>query len=316
MIPPTVLRPMNVVRKRILTPSICEFTLEATDGQNLPAYEPGSHVTVETPSKAMRRYSLANDGSAPTDYVIAIKREPASRGGSISMHEQALPGTILNISMPENSFPLMDAPRYLLIAGGIGITPIYAMAQRLAADGKHFQIIYCTRTAEETAYLEEMTNTFGNALLVHHDQGNPDKIYDFWDHFAEVRNMHIYCCGPQPLMDEIKAISGHWPESHINFEDFKPVDVVRGGDVAFEVTIQKSGRTITIPANRSILEAVRDAGVRTVSSCESGTCGSCKSKLIEGCVDHRDMVLMDEEKSNHIMLCVSRAKSGGLVIDL
>ncbi len=310
------LRPVKVTAKRMLTPDICEFTL-ATDGSGpLPAFTPGAHITVETPSGAMRRYSLMNEGAAPDKYVIAVKREPASRGGSRAMHEQVETDAVLNIQPPENSFPLGDAPRYLLIAGGIGVTPIYAMANFLARKDKPFQIIYCTRSAEETAYLDDMTNAFGTALLLHHDDGDPEKAYDFWDHFAEPQAMRVYCCGPKPLMDEIKAISGHWPEGRVNFEDFKPVEVVHPDDTAFDITLQKSGQAITVPADRTILETLREAGLKVSSSCESGTCGSCKSGLIAGDVDHRDMVLMDNEKSTRIMICVSRARSGGLVLDL
>jgi len=306
---------MKVAQRRNLTAGITEFTLVPSDGEVLPEYGPGAHVTVKTPSGAMRRYSLVGSGEQPDKYVIAVKREPESRGGSQSMHEDASEGTELLVEPPENEFELKSAPKYLLIAGGIGVTPIYAMANKLAEEGKPFNIIYCTRSPEDTAYLDEMKQAFGSKLKIHHDEGDPEKIYDFWDHFAEPQNMHVYCCGPKPLMEEIKSISGHWPEGRINFEDFKPVEVIRPDDVEFEVELAKSGKTITVPADRSILEAIRDSGLPTVSSCESGTCGTCKTKLIAGDVDHRDMVLMDEEKDDHIMICVSRARSGNLVID-
>ncbi|WP_157019540.1 PDR/VanB family oxidoreductase [Mesorhizobium xinjiangense] len=307
---------LTVEGRRKLTPTITEFTLVPKDGRTLPSYDPGAHVTVQTPSGAKRRYSLVGPGEQPGRYVIAVKKEPQSRGGSQSMHDGAMEGIELLVETPENEFPLKDAQKYLLIAGGIGVTPIYAMARHLADRGKPFELIYCTRSAEDAAYLGEMTAEYGDRLLVHHDDGDPEKIYDFWDHFAEPQNMHVYCCGPKPLMEEIKAISGHWPEGRVNFEDFKPIDVVRSDDVAFDVKLAKSGTTVTVPANRSILEAVRDSGVPTVSSCESGTCGTCKTRLVSGDADHRDMVLMNEEKDAHIMICVSRARSGDLVIDL
>lgn len=308
---------MKVAQRRELTPYITEFTLETQDGQVLPSYEPGAHITVKTPSGAMRRYSLVRDGrDGPRQYVIAVKKEQQSRGGSSSMHEQALVGTTLAIEPPENSFPLKKAAKYLLIAGGIGVTPIYAMAATLAAEERDFEIIYCTRSAEDAAYLDELREAFGRRLRVHHDNGDPGSAYDFWDHFVEIKNMHVYCCGPKPLMDAIQAISGHWPEGRVNFEDFKPVDVVRVDDQPFDVELARTGKTITVPADKSILEAVRDSGVKTTSSCESGTCGSCKCRLISGEADHRDMVLMEEEKSDFIMICVSRAVSGGLVLDL
>lgn len=308
---------VTVAKKRAITPSIAEFTLERQDGGALPSYSAGAHITVQTPAGPTRRYSLIGAGEdAPEQYVIAVKREPDSRGGSRSMHEDVGEGSRIGIEPPENDFPLKEAPAYLLIAGGIGITPIYAMAQQLEEQGKRFNIIYCTRDAGETAYRDEMKERFGPLLKLHHDGGDPEKLYDFWDHFAEIRNMHVYCCGPKPLIEEIKSISGHWPEGRVNFEDFRPVEVVRPEDVPFEVELARSGRTITVPADRSILEAVRDSGVRTSSSCESGTCGTCKTALIAGEPEHRDMVLMDDEKDRFVMICVSRAKSGRLVLDL
>ena len=308
---------MRVQKRRSLTPNIAEFTLVPVDeAKELSPFTAGAHITVETPSGAMRRYSIVNDGAFPESYVIAVKREPNSRGGSSSMHDDAQEGAVLKIGEPENSFPLHNAPNYLLIAGGIGVTPIYAMAQHLKSEGKPFRVIYCSRTAEETAYLEEMRAAFGANIIFHHDEGDLEKVYDFWDHFEEPGAGHVYCCGPQPLMEEIKALSGHWPEGRVHFEDFKPVEVVRADDQPFNVTLADSGKTIEVPSDRSILEALREAGVKTVSSCESGTCGTCRCKLIEGEADHRDMVLMDEEKDSQIMICVSRAKSGDLTIAL
>lgn len=307
---------MRVDKRRDLTPSIAEFTLVPVSGAALPSFDPGAHVTVETPSGAMRRYSLVNDGSDPVQYVVAIKKEPKSRGGSVSMHEQATIGTELNIEAPENDFRLTDVQKYLLIAGGIGITPIYSMARYLDKNGKMVRIIYVSRSAEESAYLDELMKDFDGRIAIHHDGGDPNAVYDFWDDLVTPRATHVFCCGPKPLMEEIKAVSGHWPEGRIHFEDFKPVDVVRQDDVAFEVELKKSGKTVSVPQDRSILEALRDAGVATSSSCESGTCGTCRIRLLEGEADHRDMVLMNEEKRDNIMICISRAKSGRLVLDL
>ena len=188
------------------------------------------------------------------------------------------------------------------------------MARKLSADGKPFRMIYCTRTPQETAFLDEVT-ALPNAT-VHHDRGDLDEMYDFWDHFEEPGSEHVYCCGPAPLMEEIKAISGHWAEGRVHFEDFAGVEAVREDDTAFTVTLAASGREIEVPADLTILEALRAAGEQTVSSCESGTCGTCKCRLVEGEADHRDLVLMDEEKDDYIMICVSRAKSGNLVVDL
>jgi len=310
-------REMTVASRRRLTPEIEEFTLvPAADGVALPAFTPGAHISVATPSGANRRYSLVNDGEAPDRYVIAVKREPQSRGGSTSMHEAATEGRHLWISDPENTFALVPAQRYLLIAGGIGITPIQAMARQLAREGKRFDLVYCTREPAETAYREELDSLGIPSLTIHHDRGDPDRFFDFWELFEEPRDVHVYCCGPHHLMEEIKAISGHWPEGRIHFEDFKPVEVVRPDDRDFAVTLAGSGRRVAVPADRTILESLREAGEATVSSCESGTCGTCKCRLVEGVVDHRDMVLRDEERDRYIMICVSRAAEGDLVIEL
>ena len=306
---------VQVKSRRALTDSIAEFTLAPVDGTPLPAFTPGAHITVETPSGAMRRYSLVSDGTAPKEYVIALKREPDSRGGSASMHDAATEGTTLKIEPPQNDFELVDAPDYLLIAGGIGVTPILSMARHLQAKGTPFQVIYCTRSASETAFLDELA-AMGDHVTIHHDNGDFDEMYDFWDVFETPSPTHVYCCGPAPLMEEIKAMSGHWAEGRVHFEDFKPVEVVKDDDTAFDGTLQTSGQTITVPADRTILEALRDAGVATTSSCESGTCGTCKCGLIAGDPDHRDMVLMEHEKADKIMICVSRAKSAELVLDL
>lgn len=307
---------MKVAERHQLTEHICEFSLSPVGDVQLPPFTAGAHITVETPAGAMRRYSLVNDGTEPDVYKIAVKREVAGRGGSKSMHDDATEGTELRIEPPENTFELTEAKEYLLIAGGIGVTPIYAMSQHLLREDKPFKVIYCTRSEEDTAYLQDMREALGDRLTLHHDAGDPDQVYDFWDHFEEPQDIKVYCCGPQPLLEEIEAISGHWPEGRVIFEDFKPVEVVREDDKPFDVKLQKSGKIVRVPENRSILEAIRESGIHTVSSCESGTCGTCKTRLVSGDVDHRDMVLMEEEKDQYIMICVSRAKGGELVLDL
>ena len=210
---------MRVESRRVLTPGITEFTLVPVEDITLPTFAPGAHVTIETPSGAMRRYSLVNDGDAPESYVVAIKREPQSRGGSASMHDDAVEGTELIVERPENDFPLTDVQKYLLIAGGIGVTPIYAMARHLEKRGKLVRIIYLSRSEEDAAYLDELKSQFDGRIIVHHDGGNPDAIYDFWDDLSTPRATHVFCCGPKPLMEEVKALTGHWPEGRIHFED-------------------------------------------------------------------------------------------------
>lgn len=318
------IRALKVAEKRMLTPTICLFRLVDPDGAALPAFTPGAHVSVETPSGGRRRYSLTNgpvggkSGGDPDHYTIAVKRETDGRGGSASMVDDLAEGALVPVQAPENEFELVDAPRYLLIAGGIGITPVLAMARHLSETGHaDFRVIYCTRSAEETAFAAEIAAApFAERVLIHHDEGDPAKIYDFWPHFEEPDTTHVYCCGPGPLMDDVKDMTGHWPESHIHFEDFDPVDAIKPDDIAFAVTLQQSGDTVDIPADKTILETLRARGMQLPSSCETGVCGSCKTGLVSGNVDHRDLVLTPEEQADHIMICVSRAKDGGLVLDL
>lgn len=299
---------LDVVEVRPLTSEITEYRLRQPDGGALPAFTPGAHITVTTPGGANRRYSLVNSGHEPSEYVIAVKREQLSRGGSKSMHEDVREGTTLTVTPPENSFPLGSASRYLLIAGGIGVTPILAMARELAETGAAFEVIYCTRSAESTAYASALREIAGARLTLHHDQGDPAQVFDFWDHFATPSATHVYCCGPKPLMDEIKAISGHWPSHQIHFEDFKPVEVTQAEDQPFEVCLASTGQVFQVPADRSILETFRAKGVRVPSSCESGTCGSCRMQLVSGEVEHRDYVLVGAERQEYVMVCVSRGR--------
>lgn len=306
---------LEVVHRKDLTADTVEFTIRSKSGETLTPFGPGSHITIETPSGAMRRYSLVNDGSNPTEYLVAIKLEQNSRGGSASMHNEVVVGTTLRVSEPENEFYLDEtAEKYLLIAGGIGITPILGMANRLIELKKPFELIYCTRSPDVTAYLEEVTalpNT-----TVHHSYGVEDDRYDFWDHFETPSPTAVYCCGPAGLIEEIQALSGHWSENQIHFEDFAGVEAIRPDDREFQIHLAKSNMTLTVPKNKSILEVLRDTGIEMFSSCESGTCGTCKVSVLEGNVDHRDLALMDDQKANSIMVCVSRAQDGDLTLDL
>jgi phthalate 4,5-dioxygenase reductase subunit len=192
---------LTVTARRELARDICEFTLARPDGGALPGFTPGAHVTVQTPSGAMRRYSLVNDGEDPEVYTIAVKREAQGRGGSASMHDALTEGAPVEVDPPENDFELVQAPKYLLIAGGIGITPILSMARHMAAEGKPFELIYCTRTPEDTAYLDEVAAL--PRTVVHHDNGDMDAFYDFWDHFEDPGREPGDCCGPAPGKDEV-----------------------------------------------------------------------------------------------------------------
>jgi phthalate 4,5-dioxygenase reductase component len=312
------LRPLLVREKRQLTPDVWRFELVDPDGGALPRFAPGAHVTVETPSGARRTYSLSNDPAETDRYVLGVKHERTGRGGSASLIEGVGAGDYLPVSAPTNRFPLVAAAEYLFIAGGIGITPILSMLRQVAREGRAgFRLIYCTRSAGLTAFRDELgTPQFAGKVLLHHDCGDPDKVFDFWPLLERPGNAHVYCCGPRPLMEEVRAMTGHWPESAVHFEDFaSEVEAHKPDDRDFTVRNARTGEIVAVPANATILEALRAAGSRVPSSCESGTCGSCKTRLVGGEVEHRDLVLTDEERRRHILICVSRAREGELVLE-
>lgn len=322
MNPSAPLMPLRVAVAEPAAKGIQRFELRHPEGAELPPFTAGAHVRVKTPSGAMRQYSLSNDPAERDRYVIAVKREGNGRGGSLSMVDGVRAGQTIEVGEPENLFELdPKAKSFVLIAGGIGITPMMAMARHLLAeDGRPFKLYYLTRDAESTAFLDELRGPdFAPHATLHHDNGDPAQAFDLWpilEKAGSATGRHVYCCGPTPLMDAVRDMSGHWPASAVHFESFGGDTKPHADDQPFEVRLEHSGRTCEVPVGVSILEALRAEGIHVPSSCESGTCGSCKTRLLEGEADHRDLVLLDEEKADHIMVCVSRAKTPCLVLDL
>jgi phthalate 4,5-dioxygenase reductase subunit len=311
---------LTVTHKSQIADDIFMFELRDAGGRELPPFDPGAHLTVTTPAGSKRRYSLCE---APTDrqrYVIAVKREHNGRGGSLSFITDVNEGDQVAADPPVNDFPMSQkAPTsYLFIAGGIGITPIRAMIRSLLADGKdNFALYYFSRTAEAAAFREEFSDASLSAkVVVHHDNGKADEAYDLWPVLEEERSRHLYCCGPKALMEAVRDMTGHWSDSAVHFEDFVGASARRVDDTAFFVTLAKSNRRIEVPAGVSILDALRKIGHALPSSCESGTCGTCRMRYLEGEPDHRDLVLSDKEKRSELMVCVSRALSSDLTLDL
>ncbi len=250
--------------------------------------------------------------------MLAVKREAAGRGGSVGLVDRVQAGDRLEVSAPRNLFELVDAPRYIFVAGGIGITPILSMVHAVRAAGRPFRLYYLTRSRAVTAFAAELSEAaLTRHVTLHHDAGEPERGFDLWPVFEKPDRAHIYCCGPRPLMDAVRDMTGHWPVSAVHFEDFGS-DLVRprADDTAFTVVLARSGAALPVPVGTSIMEVVRAHGVRVPSSCESGTCGTCRTALLEGEADHRDRVLMPSERGAAIMICVSRAKSPRLIIDL
>lgn len=307
-------------------------TLEAEDirsfefvdpaGGEMPPFTAGSHLDVHLPNGLVRQYSLCNDPRETHRYVVAVLREPAGRGGSLSMHDAVREEDRITISAPRNNFPLHEeAGRHLLIAGGIGITPMLAMARHLAATGADYRLHYCSRSVEKTAFRAVLQDgPFAERVSFHHDGGDPSKGLDVTALLAEVEDgTHVYCCGPAGLMHAVKSASAHWPLGRVHFEFFATDPAVpEEPSTAFEVEIASSGAVYQVPPDKSILDVLLENGHDVDSSCEEGLCGTCIVDVLEGEPDHRDFVLDDEEKESNqlITVCCSRAKSGRLKLDL
>lgn len=310
-------------------PGIRSFELSDPDGHELPPFTAGSHVDVVVPGGPLRQYSLFNDPAERHRYRIAVLLEPSGRGGSRAMHEAVAPGDLLEVSAPRNHFPLEEsAERHLLIAGGIGVTPLLAMVSRLQRIGAPFEIHYCTRSAERTAFRDALAPlAAAGAVRFHHDGGDPGRGLDVRALVARAdddEGTHLYCCGPPGLMRAVRDAASAWPAYRLHFEHFaapatpQPAAAAAGPDAeqAFEVELASSGRVLTVPPGQSILSVLCAAGLSPDSSCEAGVCGVCRTRYLAGDVDHRDFVLADAERADHVMICVSRSRGPRLVLDL
>jgi phthalate 4,5-dioxygenase reductase subunit len=311
-----VLTPRRVTRAERIAEDIHLFELRDPAGGELPEFSAGAHVQVRVPNGLIRKYSLCNDPAERDRYVIAVKREVPGRGGSESMIRDVAEGSAVPVSAPANNFALTKSPAgYLFVAGGIGITPIMAMIRQLMAAGGRFRLCYCTRTAAATAFRDELAAPgLRGKVKIHHDGGDLAKALDLWP-IVEKPQGHLYCCGPRGLMQTVRDMTGHWSPSAVHFEAFTDAAEAKPDDKPFTVRLARTGETIEVPVGITILEALRDHGLDVPSSCESGTCGTCRTRLVSGEADHRDLVLADDERAGNIMVCVSRARSDELVID-
>jgi len=314
---------VRVVRKAVEATDICTFELVDAAGAALPAFSAGSHVDVQLPSGLTRQYSLCNDPAESHRYLIGVLRDPASRGGSAAMHDQVGEGTLLQISPPRNHFALAHAARrHLLLAGGIGVTPILCMAERLARLGADFALHYATRSRERTAFLGRIqASAFASRVAFHFDDGAPAQRLDLPALLAApLDGTHLYVCGPKGLMDAAlgTARANGWPEAQIHYEFFGAEVQASADDASFEVQLASSGRVVVVARGKTVLAALADAGVVVPSSCEQGVCGTCLTRVIEGTPDHRDQFLLPEEQAanDQFLPCCSRARSPRLVLDL
>ena len=314
---------VRVARKSIEAEGICSLELVSADGAPLPAFSAGSHVDVQLPGGLTRQYSLCNDPTETHRYLIAVLRDPASRGGSQAMHDAVKEGDALTISTPKNHFALAhEAGSHLLLAGGIGITPLLCMAERLSNVGAAFEMHYCTRSRPRTAFVERIARSaFASRVQFHHDDGAPEQRLDIAALLAErAAGRHLYVCGPKGFMDAVlgAARAQGWPESQLHYEFFAAEVAPVAGDAPFEVQLASSGRIVVVPADRSIVQALAEAGVTVATSCEQGVCGTCLTRVIEGELEHRDLYLTPEEQAagHQFLPCCSRSRSARLVLDL
>jgi vanillate O-demethylase ferredoxin subunit len=308
-----------VARREVVGTGVVHFELRSAEGQALSPFEAGAHVDVHIRPDLVRQYSLCGDPADTSRYRLAVRLEAQSRGGSASMHADLREGDRLQVGPPRNQFPLARAAsRAVLIAGGIGITPLMAMVHALNRAGVPFHLHYCVRSRTGAAFLDELAAApFAGHVSLHADD-------DAVSHFdASVlppaqAGTHLYVCGPGPFMDAriAEAKAAGWADDHLHLERFSN-EVDRTGDV-FTVTAVRSGVTVTVAAQESIAEALIREGVDVALSCEQGVCGTCLVDVLEGVPDHRDCYLTDAEKAanRQMTICCSRAKTASLALDV
>lgn len=313
--------PVRVQTKRHEARDICSLELVPISGE-LPARTAGAHVDVFLPNGLVRQYSLHNDPAETGHYGIAVLRETTSRGGSACVHEGVNEGDVLDISAPRNHFPLQEnAPHSVLVAGGIGVTPIIAMADRLASVGASFRFIYCARTRERAAFPERLArSSYADRVLFHYSE-EAGKPFDFLEGLRAMEpGTHLYVCGPQGFIDAVLGVARTlgWAEDRLHWEFFANSVAPAGDRQAFELELVTSGRTLPVAAGQSALEALQAAGVDIPSSCEQGVCGTCLTPVLGGTPDHRDQFLTPQERSANdcFLPCCSRSLTPRLQVAL
>ena len=311
--------PVVVRRKWQSADGVIGFELAAREG-HLPTFQPGAHIDVHLPNGMVRQYSITNGPGELLSYIIGVKQESASKGGSKVLVETVREGDLLSISEPRNNFPLRrDATRTVLIAGGIGITPLLSMARFLDKSSLPYELHYFTRAGEQLAFRADLEVLHGE--VVFHTGLPRDAIAvtvrDILGPYAFAN--HVYICGPGSMLEMVQqtAAAQGWPDEAVHFEYFQNDKVINSSS-AFDIELARSAMTLHVPAGRTILDVMREAGLTVPSSCEQGACGTCLTTVIEGEVDHQDVYLNKTEKASNtcMMTCVSRAKSPRLVLDI
>jgi ferredoxin-NADP reductase len=304
--------------KELVADDVVALTLRHPEGESLPSWTPGAHTDVVLGEELIRQYSLCGDPADRSVWRIAVLREPASRGGSTSIHDVLQPGSTVHVRGPRNHFPLDDAVGHLFIAGGIGITPIIPMVAAAEARGADWRLVYGGRKRSSMAFCDELTARYGDRVtILPEDETGLLPLAELLD--TPQPGTTVYCCGPEPLLRAVEAHCGAWPSGSLHVERFSPKDLgepVRSE--SFEVELAASGRVVTVPLDKSVLQVLLDNGVDVEHSCSEGVCGTCETRVISGSPDHRDSLLTDEEKeaNDTMFVCVSRSLTPRLVLDL
>jgi vanillate O-demethylase ferredoxin subunit len=313
--------PLRLVNVKFEADGIASFEFQYPSAECLSAFGPGAHIDIHLPNGLVRSYSLSNDSSETDRYVVTVARDANSRGGSAFMHDELRVGQVLLVGVPANNFVLDEsASETVLIAGGVGVTPIWCMAQRLRRLGNSFQVFYASRSRESAAFLKDL-EVLGRAhpgrIHLHFD--DESGLLDIAKVVSESsgEGAHLYCCGPVPMLQAFETACAQVPAERVHVEYFKPRDVpVTAGGV--ELLLTKSKKTIRVAPGKTVLDAVLESGVDVPYSCMEGICGSCQVTVLDGIPDHHDSVLSEKQKAanNTMLICCSGAKSSRLVLDL
>ncbi|HET9656969.1 MAG TPA: PDR/VanB family oxidoreductase [Kineosporiaceae bacterium] len=314
---------LRVARREQEAADVVQLWLETLDGQPVPAWDPGAHLDLVLCPDLVRQYSLCGDPADRSALRIAVQLAPdGGRGGSRAVFDTLRPGVRVEVRGPRNAFALRPSPRYLFLAGGIGITPILPMLDRAAASGAQWQLVYGGRSRSGMPFLDRLAAHGDRVRVLPQDETG---LLPLTELLAEPRpDTLVYCCGPLPLLEAVQAAMQEWPDGCLVFERFTPAPAAPGaatgpaGDGGFEVELAGSGRVVPVGPGISVLQALEEAGVPVLSSCREGTCGTCEVGVVSGEVDHRDRLLTPQERAagETMMVCVSRCLGPRLVLDL